>query len=327
MKRKPTLRDRNRRRESNWRFKFKGERGWMRCRRVRPSQAHLRSWQLRDQERRQFSDEAPRRLAKAVMNSLVYRYRQGRGYDQVRDANPSKCILDFWISWLKEIDFNVHPAAGGWKSGRDWFEEREIARPIWQLIDALEDVKSGTRSSYTAAFFGKKKRGDRRDPEDMASFKKDIGLTCRLLHEIGFRTQGDAVKRINRELQRFRMRHGYTLDRVKKWMKSVTDEEFESHARIYIQVMMTADENFITNWADLSSDERQLLHYVCSETPIYRLVSIWKHVVESVRSSFPSRSRLEKYKLLRLWMTHIRVNQNVWLACRYRSESLKRFEI
>ena len=253
----------------------------------------------------------------------------GRGLISSNDC-PPKDIFDFWIFWLLRIQIYAFPEADGFRSSpgvKGWTADREMRRPIQELIDAIEDMKSGVRTKYTEACFIKRKKGDRTDVKEVADHKKRIAMTCRLLTEIGFRTQADAVKRINKELERAGMRHEYTVDSVKKWIKFFPHENYEIYARAYIRSIIQEDSNILIDWNNISYEERQDWNYICENTPVEKLIELWTNTVESVRLSLPDRIPLEKYKILRLWTTILRVHSGLWIATRYDKECYERFGI
>jgi hypothetical protein len=255
---------------------------------------------------------------------LIYRYRQSSNLHIYNDFPPID-IFDFWISWLHQIQLNALPEAAGYRSA-GYAKDYELRGPISELISAIEDLKSGVQTKYTEACFTKKKKGDRTDPPAVARHKQQIGLTCKLLTQIGFRTQANAVKRINRALKHAGMRHGYTLDSVKKWVKSVPDREWEITAKSYIRTLITCERNVLTNWDNLSDEERQMFHEVCN-APIDDLIPIWTSIIEMVIQRFPAYSSLARYKILRLWATHLRVHEGTWIASPIYKELYGRFGI
>ena len=264
MKRMPTLTDRERRRINNARFKKRSMFKWELNRRIPPSQKNLRWWQRRDLHRRQ----APHRLAKAVMNDLIGRYQEFNGRRALAASRPALNIFDFWIDWLRGIQLAARLAIElpSSRSKKAW----EATAPILELINAIKDLKLGTKSEYTAAFFPNgtsRKRGDRSDPPDVAEFKKTIGLTFRLIRELGFCKSDDAVKHINEALRRSGMRHTYTIDSVKKWSKFVSDEEFKAYAALCVEYIMI-------KIGYLKSDHRR------SPPNLDELINLWKGLVK-----------------------------------------------
>jgi hypothetical protein len=187
-----------------------------------------------------------------------------------------------------------------------------LGRPILDLINAIEDLKFGVKSEFTAACFTKRKKGDRTDPPAIADHKKMIGLTFRLLREIVFCTQNDAIRHIKKALKSAGMRHGYTLDNVRKWAKLVNDSEFKSFAGLHIEYMLIKYTDYIRSDARPNSGE---------------LINRWKSLVEQGRMSLPQRNWRERNKILRAWVAHLHFMAGMWTTPQRIKVDLQRFGI
>jgi hypothetical protein len=282
----------------------------LRARRYKTPEGCLAKYRLR----RQRWEDAPHRLAYAVMIPLIRRYRQGRGLPVHAFQRVPEDGFEFWIEWLEWIYSEAVPVAAAFRESSG-IKEYQIKEPIQQLIRALSDCRDGIRSRYTERLFVKKLPGRKPDIEAIAHYKEGIGTAYRVLTSVGMCSRSGAIKAIHMEMRR--MGFIETPDAaIPEYARKVSDKKYTDGCRMFIGDLFNYDDNPL-----LAMFPRGDIYRYIDDLESYP--DLWRRLVLHYLGFFQNNPK--RRAMLRVWAMNKSVTVSLLLGGLPRLRELERF--